>query len=735
MRVWAGLVAVVVLVEEARGQGGEWEPCDVASCKCAGYCLDSLVGTAYNLSDGGDEQYVVSICQPLDSGADQQGDPAGSLHCEGCTQPSPPAEGQPSPPNCTAVQFVGGTCTGVGTSDKKCQTGFESKCGMSAMRMPGGELKIRYQYEFDLKDQESSKDEFILTLKGGSVKSLGEVSKSTVDGTEQLTSTWELPEWPLGCAGPPEPEPQPEPEPPVHPAPPAQKQCSAVCSDNSLAIRPGDPVTAADAEQEQMVDCCCEGAQGFGVMLFCGIAMFYMFVGLAIVCEEYFVPSLNVLCEKLKMSDDIAGATFMAAGASSPEMFASLIGVMDSSAVGAGTVVGSELFNILVIVGAVCLFTGSAGLMLDWRPLIREVGFFMGSLFLLIFVLWDEEVQFWEGILLVSGYGGYVVVCAQYGFLVKMFCPIKSGDHSQTGGLEQPFLEDSERSQSTVSSRQQQRVTMDGSMFGFEYGQVLMHGFLFKSSRYYTKIRMSGSKWQRRWFILTDDEVDPNTKVSKPTELRYCKNPLFAGRTSSRSIPIKSATGVKRTTPTEFELITPSETFTFKAQKPEMAEAWVEKLEMKVEDILRESSLQQLAEQQQAMEEHPTVLAWPDTSGRRILYICTFPMLVAFYMTIPDVRCVANLISCCFAGAMPNLTGSLCWCDRRVRWTNYYPATMIIAVLYLALLADGMMMAAEKVGCLAGVPEDLMGLTVTAAGTSLPNLFASVLVARQVGNA
>ena len=38
----------------------------------------------------------------------------------------------------------------------------------------------------------------------------------------------------------------------------------------------------------------------------------------------------------------------MAAGASSPELFASLIGVLTNSAVGVGTVVGSELFNILV---------------------------------------------------------------------------------------------------------------------------------------------------------------------------------------------------------------------------------------------------------------------------------------------------------------------------------------------------------------------------------------------------
>ena len=88
-----------------------------------------------------------------------------------------------------------------------------------------------------------------------------------------------------------------------------------------------------------------------------------------------------MLCEKLGIPDDVAGATFMAAGASSPELFASLIGVLTHSAVGAGTVgaisplfpsffhhfpfifpsvwlifgektaVGSELFNMLCIVG------------------------------------------------------------------------------------------------------------------------------------------------------------------------------------------------------------------------------------------------------------------------------------------------------------------------------------------------------------------------------------------------
>lgn len=63
-----------------------------------------------------------------------------------------------------------------------------------------------------------------------------------------------------------------------------------------------------------------------------------MFVALAIVCDEFFVPSLGVLTEKLDISDDVAGATFMAAGGSAPELFTSVIGVfIAKSNVGIGT--------------------------------------------------------------------------------------------------------------------------------------------------------------------------------------------------------------------------------------------------------------------------------------------------------------------------------------------------------------------------------------------------------------
>merc|ERR1712167_453355 len=54
---------------------------------------------------------------------------------------------------------------------------------------------------------------------------------------------------------------------------------------------------------------------------------------------------------------------------------------------------------------------------------------------------------------------------------------------------------------------------------------------------------------------------------------------------------------------------------------------------------------------------------------------------------------------------------------------------------WLAVLAEGMMTGADMSGCILGISEDLMGLTIGAAGTSLPNLFASLIVAKQgLGN-
>ena len=96
-------------------------------------------------------------------------------------------------------------------------------------------------------------------------------------------------------------------------------------------------------------------------------AIYYMFWGLAIVCDDYFVASLEEISDALGLSADVAGATFMAAGSSAPELFTSLMGVFAvKNDVGVGTIVGSAVFNLCCIIGGTAVFTPGV-LKIDWK--------------------------------------------------------------------------------------------------------------------------------------------------------------------------------------------------------------------------------------------------------------------------------------------------------------------------------------------------------------------------------
>lgn len=138
------------------------------------------------------------------------------------------------------------------------------------------------------------------------------------------------------------------------------------------------------------------------------LGMIYMFIALALVCDEFFVPSLTVITERLQISDDVAGATFMAAGGSAPELFTSLIGVFIAhSNVGIGTIVGSAVFNILFVIGMCALFSKEI-LHLTWWPLFRDVSFYVMDLILLIIFFLDNLIMWWESLALLSAYLLYV---------------------------------------------------------------------------------------------------------------------------------------------------------------------------------------------------------------------------------------------------------------------------------------------------------------------------------------
>jgi Ca2+/Na+ antiporter len=107
------------------------------------------------------------------------------------------------------------------------------------------------------------------------------------------------------------------------------------------------------------------------------VGVVYMFIAIAIVCDEFFVPALEEIASEkhLDLSMDVAGATLMAAGGSAPELFTSLIGTFSGSEIGFGTIVGSAVFNVLFVIG-MCAICSKNLLHLTWWPLFRDCTYY-----------------------------------------------------------------------------------------------------------------------------------------------------------------------------------------------------------------------------------------------------------------------------------------------------------------------------------------------------------------------
>ena len=140
----------------------------------------------------------------------------------------------------------------------------------------------------------------------------------------------------------------------------------------------------------------------------------YMFVAIAIVCDEFFVPTLEEIAGEnyLNLSMDVAGATLMAAGGSAPELFTSMIGTFQRSEVGFGTIVGSAVFNVLFVIG-VCAMASKEVLTLTWWPLFRDCicyAISLGTLALFCGYTSPGEIELWEAVIQFCLYIGYVIL-------------------------------------------------------------------------------------------------------------------------------------------------------------------------------------------------------------------------------------------------------------------------------------------------------------------------------------
>jgi K+-dependent Na+/Ca+ exchanger-like protein len=181
---------------------------------------------------------------------------------------------------------------------------------------------------------------------------------------------------------------------------------------------------------------CPEKAHPPGLCVLYALGALYLFVALAVVCDEFFVPPLEEIAERWDISDDVAGATLMAAGGSAPELATSLIGTFQGSDVGFGTIVGSAVFNVLFVIACCVIFTPTefAPLQLTGWPLARDCLYYSFTLVMVAIMFGINTpgiIEGWEAAFLFLLYLGYCTIMAYNGDLYERFHtnkPIHAGE-------------------------------------------------------------------------------------------------------------------------------------------------------------------------------------------------------------------------------------------------------------------------------------------------------------------
>ncbi|XP_063770240.1 sodium/potassium/calcium exchanger 2 isoform X2 [Pseudophryne corroboree] len=444
--------------------------------------------------------------------------------------------------------------------------------------------------------------------------------------------------------------------------------------------------------------------------------MIYMFIALAVVCDEFFVPSLTVITEKLMISDDVAGATFMAAGGSAPELFTSLIGVFIShSNVGIGTIVGSAVFNILFVIGMCAIFSKEV-LNLTWWPLFRDVSFYILGLIMLISFFLDNMILWYESLLLLMAYLTYVTFMK---FNVQVESWVKSllnrnkvvkVSSATSDGKEQ-------REQPNILVHQEESRTPqehEGVAMDIRHGDVNETAGLNETwtetiafpNKTKPRLQRGGSSaslhnslMRNSIFQLMIHTLDPlsegrfKEKASILHKMAKKKCQVEDSERLNGAASYVEKIDLPNTSNVEVEVTPPNES-TDPVQNGNVAYS-IEAAETQMTNGAEVSE----------EDEHPLNLSWPTKKRKRAVYLAVLPIVFPLWITLPDVRKPTS--------------------------RKFFPITFLGSITWIAIFSYLMVWWAHQVGETIGITEEVMGLTILAAGTSIPDLITSVIVARK----
>ncbi|XP_029449633.1 sodium/potassium/calcium exchanger 3 [Rhinatrema bivittatum] len=426
--------------------------------------------------------------------------------------------------------------------------------------------------------------------------------------------------------------------------------------------------------------------------VFCAM---YMFYALAIVCDDFFVPSLEKICERLHLSEDVAGATFMAAGSSAPELFTSVIGVFITKGdVGVGTIVGSAVFNVLCIIGVCGLFAGQVVALSSWC-LLRDSIYYTLSVVALIVFIYDEKVSWWESVILVMMYAIYILIMKYNSNLHQCFeRKSKSGANMVNGLANTTEADDNINCDATM-------VLLKKANF-HRKASVIMVDELLSAFPHQLSFSEAGLR------IMITSHFPPKTRLSMASRMlinerqRLINSRAYTNGESEVSIKIPIKHAVENGTG-------PSNSMERSANGPrrdeDMAEAGNE-TENENEDNENNENDEEEEEDEDDDSDGPfTPFEMPSGKGDVAKWVFTWPLCLLMYFTVPNCS--------------------------KPRWQKWFLVTFATSSLWIAAFSYVMVWMVTIIGYTLGIPDVIMGITFLAAGTSVPDCMASLIVARQ----
>lgn len=132
------------------------------------------------------------------------------------------------------------------------------------------------------------------------------------------------------------------------------------------------------------------------------ILVFIVSIFLLLKASDWFIEAAETIGSALNIPSYIIGVTVVAFGTSLPELATSIASIyLGTSEIVVGNVVGSNITNILLVLGIICVISKKTEIPVDLFK--ADMTLLFGSAFLLYFILADQYVSLPESIVLIIG--------------------------------------------------------------------------------------------------------------------------------------------------------------------------------------------------------------------------------------------------------------------------------------------------------------------------------------------